>query len=57
MVAMDSANRNAQKLVDSLSVEYNRVRQSAITEEITEISAGAKWQNQHKSQSKGGNRK
>lgn len=42
MNAMDAANRNAQKLLDELSVEYNHIRQSAITQEITEISAGAK---------------
>ena len=42
MNAMDSANRNAQKLLDDLSVKYNHVRQSAITQEITEISSGAK---------------
>lgn len=42
MTAMDSANQNAQKLLSDLSVEYNHVRQSAITQEITEISSGAK---------------
>lgn len=42
MNAMDAANRNAQKLLDELSVEYNHVRQSAITQEITEISSGAR---------------
>ena len=42
MNAMDSASRNAQKLLDELSVEYNHIRQSAITQEITEISSGAK---------------
>jgi F-type H+-transporting ATPase subunit gamma len=44
MTAMSSANQNAQNLLDELSVEYNRVRQSAITQEITEVSAGAKAQ-------------
>lgn len=44
MTAMDSANSNASELLDQLSVEYNHVRQSAITQEITEISAGAKSQ-------------
>ena len=47
MTAMDSANRNAEKLLDELSLQYNRVRQSAITQEITEISAGAKAQSQN----------
>ena len=42
MNAMDSANRNAEKLLDELKVKYNHVRQSAITQEITEISSGAK---------------
>ena len=34
--------RNAQQLLDQLSLEYNRARQAAITQEITEVSAGAK---------------
>ncbi len=42
MNAMDAANRNAQKLLDELMVEYNHVRQGAITQEITEVSSGAK---------------
>ena len=46
MTAMDSANRNAEKLLDELSLQYNRVRQAAITQEITEITAGAKAQRQ-----------
>ena len=44
MTAMDAANRNAEELLSQLSLEYNRVRQSAITQEITEISAGAEAQ-------------
>ena len=44
MTAMDSANSNAEKLLAELSLQYNRVRQAAITQEITEISAGAKAQ-------------
>lgn len=44
MTAMDNANRNAGKLLGELSLQYNRVRQSAITQEITEISAGARAQ-------------
>ncbi len=44
MTAMDSANQNAEKLLDELSLEFNRVRQSAITQEITEVSAGARAQ-------------
>lgn len=42
MTAMDAANRNAQKILDELKVQYNHIRQSAITQEITEVSSGAK---------------
>ena len=44
MTAMDSANKNAEKLLGELTMEYNRVRQAAITQEITEVAAGAKAQ-------------
>ena len=40
-VAMDSAGKNAQEMIDRLGLEYNRARQGAITQEITEIVAGA----------------
>ena len=40
-VAMDNAGKNAQQMIDDLKVEYNRARQSIITQEITEIVAGA----------------
>ena len=46
MTAMSSAGENADKMLASLSVQYNRVRQAAITQEITEVSAGAKAQRQ-----------
>ena len=46
MTAMDSANRNAEKLLGELSLQYNRVRQAAITQSITEVSAGARAQRQ-----------
>ena len=49
MAAMDSANQNAQKLLDELLVQYNHVRQNAITMEITEISSGAKSMKRKKS--------
>lgn len=39
--AMDSATKNAQKMIDELSLHYNRARQGSITQEITEIVAGA----------------
>ncbi len=44
MTAMDSANKNAQEILSDLTIQYNRVRQAAITQEITEVSAGAKAQ-------------
>ena len=46
MTAMRSAGQNAEKLLTQLSGEYNRLRQAAITREITEISSGAKAQKQ-----------
>lgn len=48
MTAMNSANQNADKILEELVVQYNRVRQAAITQEITEISAGAKAQKRKK---------
>lgn len=42
MIAMNNANDNARKILGELNKEYNHVRQSLITREITEISAGAK---------------
>ena len=39
--AMDSAGKNAQEMIDELQLEYNRARQGAITQEITEIVAGS----------------
>ncbi len=39
--AMDSATDNASEMLDKLSLAYNRARQGAITQEITEIVAGA----------------
>ena len=44
VTAMEAAGRNAEELLSSLSLQLNRERQSAITQEITEISAGAKAQ-------------
>ena len=40
-MAMDSAEKNAQQMIDELELEYNRARQSNITQEITEIVAGS----------------
>lgn len=39
--AMDSATKNAGEMIDHLNLYYNRARQAAITQEITEIVAGA----------------
>lgn len=41
MSAMKSATDNAKELIDSLTLSYNRARQAAITQEITEIVGGA----------------
>ncbi len=41
MSAMDSATRNANKLISKLTLYYNRVRQAAITKELIEIVSGA----------------
>jgi len=40
-VAMDSATKNAGEMIEDLSLRYNRARQGSITQEITEIVAGA----------------
>ena len=39
--AMDAASKNAAEMIEKLSLSYNRARQGAITQEITEIVAGA----------------
>ena len=41
MQAMDSATENAEDMISRLSLQYNRARQSSITQELTEIIAGA----------------
>ncbi len=41
MQAMDSATNNAQEIIGELELKYNRARQGAITQELTEIIAGA----------------
>jgi len=40
-IAMDSSEKNARQMIDNLELEYNRARQSSITQEITEIVAGS----------------
>ena len=42
MQAMDSANKNAEKMISDLRLRYNRQRQAMITQEITEVVSGAK---------------
>jgi F-type H+-transporting ATPase subunit gamma len=39
--AMNSANKNAEEMINSLMLKYNRARQAVITQEITEIVSGA----------------
>jgi F-type H+-transporting ATPase subunit gamma len=39
--AMDAASKNAAEMIEDLNLHYNRARQGAITQEITEIVAGA----------------
>ena len=55
MTAMRTATDNAKNVIADLTIQYNRARQAAITQEITEIVAGAsallrkrsgKWSNQ-----------
>lgn len=48
MMAMQAATKSAQDMLDELAITYNRVRQAAITQEITEVIAGAKAQKKKK---------
>ena len=41
MTAMDNATSNADEMIEDLSLMYNRARQGSITQELTEIIAGA----------------
>lgn len=41
MTAMDNATSNAEEMIDKLTLSYNRARQGAITQEITEIVSGS----------------
>ena len=40
-MTMDAATKNAGEMIEELNLYYNRVRQAGITQEITEIVAGA----------------
>lgn len=44
MTAMNGATDNANDLLDNLDLQFNRLRQSAITQEISEIVGGAEAQ-------------
>ncbi|MGL5765594.1 MAG: ATP synthase F1 subunit gamma [Sarcina sp.] len=44
MQAMDGATKNANEIIDDLNTAYNRIRQAAITQEISEIVGGAEAQ-------------
>ncbi len=46
MTAMDNATKNAKKMIDSLTLVYNRARQAAITKELMEIIGGAEALNE-----------
>ena len=48
MMAMEAANKSASAMIHDLSIEYNRVRQAMITQEITEVISGAKAQKKKK---------
>jgi F-type H+-transporting ATPase subunit gamma len=41
MTAMDNATRNASDMIDSLTLQMNKIRQAAITKEILEVVSGA----------------
>jgi F-type H+-transporting ATPase subunit gamma len=41
MTAMDSASKNADELIDTLTLNMNRIRQAGITKEIIEVVSGA----------------
>ena len=53
MMAMDAANKSASEMIHRLSIEYNRVRQAMITQEITEVISGAKAQKKKKANKEG----
>jgi F-type H+-transporting ATPase subunit gamma len=41
MTAMDAATKNAKEMIGSLTLQYNRARQAAITKELMEIIGGS----------------
>ena len=48
MMAMEGATNSAKQMLKELDIENNRARQAAITQEITEVIAGAKSQKKKK---------
>ena len=48
MLAMQTATDSAKKMLSELSIAYNRARQAAITQEITEVISGARAQKNKK---------
>ncbi|MBE6992142.1 MAG: ATP synthase F1 subunit gamma [Ruminococcaceae bacterium] len=54
MNAMKNASDNAEEMLKTLRLQYNKIRQAAITNEMTEITAGAKAQNQKRRRPKAG---
>ena len=53
MTAMQAANDSANSILRVLNIQYNRVRQAAITQEITEVCSGAKAQLNRKKKKNG----
>ena len=43
---MDAATKNAGEMIEDLNLRYNRARQASITQELTEIVAGAESENE-----------
>lgn len=52
MIAMNGANKNGTQMIHDLSIEMNRMRQAMITQEITEVVAGAKAQKKKRKKQK-----
>lgn len=50
MTAMSAAGENAEEMLAELSLQFNRVRQASITQEIIEVASGAKAQRRKKAQ-------
>ncbi len=52
MIAMNGANKNGSEMIHDLSIELNRMRQAIITQEITEVVAGARAQKKKRQKQK-----